>query len=58
MASNKRRGGAGNPSGEEEDVEMKAATAGGGGAGSPVKIDYELYNEQFGEGSSGKSEKS
>jgi hypothetical protein len=25
-----------------------------GGTGSPIKIDYELYNEQFGEGSSGK----
>ena len=32
----------------DEDIEMKPS-----GTGSPVKIDYELYNEEFGEGSSG-----
>ena len=57
MASTKRqqqrRGVADNFSGDE-DIEMNAAVTGGGGTGSPAKIDYELYNEQFGEGSSGK----
>ena len=57
MASTKRqqqrRGVADNLSGDE-DIEMNAAVTGGGGTGSPAKIDYELYNEQFGEGSSGK----
>jgi hypothetical protein len=50
MATMKRGGKRGNNSqSEEEDVEMKPAQ------GSPVKINYELYNEEFGEGSSGKS---
>ena len=35
---------------EEEDVEMKPSH---GGGSSPVKINYELYNEEFGDGSSG-----
>ncbi len=51
MASTKRgRRGSNNFSGDE-DIDMKPPAAGGG---SPVKIDYEVYNEEFGECSSGK----
>jgi len=39
--------------GAAEDVEMRPSNNSGGGGGSPVKINYELYNEEFGEGSSG-----
>jgi hypothetical protein len=51
MASTKR-GKPKNHSGdeEEEDVEMRPSH---GRGSSPVKINYELYNEEFGDGSSG-----
>jgi hypothetical protein len=51
MASTKRgKGKIQSADEEEEDVEMRPSH---GGGGSPVKINYELYNEEFGDGSSG-----